>query len=63
MSGGTGHRGRGGLAVFGAPVAIGVASAAGLLGALLYGEAGKVLSWITLSVPLAVCVVAYWRSR
>jgi len=43
-----------GWRVFGAPVAIGALTVAGLLAGLLWGEAGRYLSWACVGSPVAV---------
>lgn len=45
------------------PTAIGVASAIGLVSALVGDGVWDLLSWIALGVPVAVCAVAWKRSR
>jgi hypothetical protein len=42
--------------VWGGPVALGVASAVGLVAALVADGAGDVVSWITLAAPVVVAV-------
>lgn len=42
--------------IWGAPLAIGIASAVGLTAALLSDGPGDLLSWITLSVPVLVAL-------
>jgi hypothetical protein len=44
------------LRVFGRPIALGIASAIGLLSALLGDGVWDAVSWATLGVPLAVVV-------
>lgn len=47
--------------VFGAPIAVGVLSLAGLLSALLAGDPGRYFAWFALGVPLAIAAWAYCR--
>jgi hypothetical protein len=47
--------------VFGAPLLIGLASLAGLLAALLYGEIGRYLSWFAVGSP--ILAVAWLLAR
>jgi hypothetical protein len=49
------------LSVFGAPLLIGVASLAGLLAALLFGETGRYLSWFAVGSP--ILAVAWLLAR
>jgi hypothetical protein len=49
--------------IWGAPSALGVVSAVGLLSALLADGLWDVLSWIALSAPVAVCIRSLWRLR
>jgi hypothetical protein len=55
------RHGSAGLRVWGAPIALGVISALGLVAALLADGPGDVVSWIALSVPVAV--VAWYSMR
>lgn len=48
--------------VFGAPLAIALLSAIGLVSALLGDDVWDVLSWLTLTVPVVV-VLWYWMRR
>jgi FtsH-binding integral membrane protein len=52
---------RNGLRVFGVPIVIGVLSLAGLLAALLLGDAGRYFAWVALGLPLAIIVWAFFR--
>jgi hypothetical protein len=49
--------------VFGGPIIIGVLSLAGLLSALLLGDAGRVFSWIAVGCPIAVSAWFLFRAR
>jgi len=49
--------------VFGAPIVTAVLTLAGLLAALLFGETGRYLSWISVASPVLVCAWAWWRVR
>jgi hypothetical protein len=56
-------RPRGWIRVFGAPIVIAVLTLAGLLAALLFGETGRYLSWISVASPIIICAWAWWRVR
>ncbi|MGH7966300.1 MAG: hypothetical protein ACRERD_31495 [Candidatus Binatia bacterium] len=47
--------------IWGAPLALGVASALGLIAALLADGLWDAVSWIALAVPIAVGIQALWR--
>jgi hypothetical protein len=51
------------IRVFGAPIVIAVLTLAGLLAALLLGETGRYLSWISVASPIMICAWAWWRVR
>ena len=48
--------------VFAAPLAIAILSAVGLISALVGDDIWDVLSWLTLTVPVAV-ILYYWLRR
>jgi hypothetical protein len=50
------------FSVFGAPLVIGGLTLAGLLSALLLGEAGRVFSWVAVGLPVAVSAWFFARS-
>ena len=49
--------------LWGAPLALAVASAVGLLAGLLGDGAWDVVSWVGLGVPLAACAWFGWLKR
>jgi hypothetical protein len=49
------------IRVFGAPIAIAAATSIGLLAALLWGDVGRYVTWVTVSWPLAVVTRAWLR--
>jgi len=51
------------LDVFGAPIAIGLLSVAGLLSALLFGGLGRIFSWVAVSSPVVVSVWIFVGKR
>ena len=51
------------IRVFGAPIVIAVLTLAGLLAALLFGETGRYLSWISVASPIMICAWAWWQVR
>jgi hypothetical protein len=51
------------LRVFGAPIVIAALTLAGLLAALLYGDFGRYLSWITVALPVAISAWTWLRIR
>ncbi|MBR0829431.1 hypothetical protein JQ596_28230 [Bradyrhizobium manausense] len=50
------------LRVFGAPIVLGVLTTAGLLIALIWGNFGKYIAWVTVGAPVAV-VTWVWLGR
>jgi hypothetical protein len=54
--------GRPWIRVFGAPILIAAATLIGLLAALLWGDVGRYVGWVTVSWPLAV-VTRVWLRR
>jgi hypothetical protein len=64
MSGAGEPRGAGRwFGVFGGPIIIGVMSLAGLLSALLLGDAGRVFSWLAVGCPIGVSAWFWFRAR
>ena len=51
------------IAVFGVPILLGVLSMAGLLAALLLGDVGRYLSWLTVGAPVLVIAWVWFRLR
>ncbi|KWV58612.1 hypothetical protein AS156_34095 [Bradyrhizobium macuxiense] len=51
------------IAVFGAPIVLGVLSMVGLLAALLLGDVGRYLSWLMVGAPVLVIAWAWLRLR
>ena len=51
------------IRVFGIPIIIAVLSLAGLLSALLLGDAGRYLSWFAVGLPVLICAYAWLRQR
>lgn len=49
--------------IWGAPVALGVVSAIGLLSALLADGLWDAVSWLMLAAPVTVCARGLWRPR
>ncbi|GLR84945.1 hypothetical protein [Bradyrhizobium iriomotense] len=49
------------IRVFGAPILIAVATSIGLLAALLWGEIGKYVAWVTVGCPVPVISWAWLR--
>ncbi|WGR92729.1 hypothetical protein MTX26_22430 [Bradyrhizobium sp. ISRA443] len=56
-------RSQGWIAVFGAPIVLGVLSLAGLLAALLFGDVGRYLSWLAVGAPVPVIAWAWLRLK
>ncbi|OAE97352.1 hypothetical protein AYJ54_35210 [Bradyrhizobium centrolobii] len=51
------------IQVFGAPILIAVATSIGLLAALLWGDVGTYISWVTVGAPVLVTVGVWVRPR
>ena len=49
--------------IFAAPLALATLSSAGLVAALLGGEAWHLFSWAAIALPIVVCVVCIARGR
>ena len=61
MMHGSSGRSRPRLRIFGAPILIAVATSIGLLAALLWGEIGKYVAWVTVGFPVLVIPWAWLR--
>ena len=63
INGSSSRRGRLSLRqVFAAPLAIAILSTVGLISALVGDDVWDVLSWLTLTIPVAV-ILYYWLRR
>ncbi|MFH0297685.1 hypothetical protein AAFX91_10660 [Bradyrhizobium sp. 31Argb] len=51
------------LSVFGAPILVAVLTLIGLLAALMWGDFGRYLSWVTVAVPVIICLWTWLRVR
>jgi hypothetical protein len=49
--------------IWGPPIALGLATAVGLVAALLSDGIGDAVSWVALATPVAVCVRGIWAPR
>lgn len=56
-------RSQGWIAVFGPPILLGILSLAGLLAALLFGDLGRYLSWLSVGAPVLVIGWAWLRLK
>jgi amino acid transporter len=51
------------LGVFGAPILVAALTLTGLLAALMLGAFGRYLSWVTVAVPVIICLWTWLRVR
>ena len=47
--------------IWAAPVLLGLSSAVGLVTALFFNGVGDVIAWVTLGIPVVVCLWGIWR--
>ncbi|WP_399684153.1 hypothetical protein [Xenophilus sp.] len=58
------QRGQSAWAMWGWPIVLGVLTAVGLVSALFSdGGAGDFVAWVTLGIPVAVCIWFGWLRR
>lgn len=51
------------LRVFGVPILVAALTLGGLLAALLLGDLGRYVSWVTVAVPVVICLWTWLRVR